>query len=128
MHAQSLRANTPTSTTILCLLPPLQVLCRAVQKATGSLGVRVRQNSGPAAGQVREQRATHGVRVAVLSQWDKVKLWCLCPLLGPHYHCLKGSGGCTRRYPLWRALDRGCLRHTHQRHLSRWGAVCAPGP
>lgn len=41
----------------------LQVLCRAVQKATGSLGVRVRQNNGPAAGQIVPQLHFHVIPV-----------------------------------------------------------------
>jgi diadenosine tetraphosphate (Ap4A) HIT family hydrolase len=41
----------------------LQALTRAVQKATGCAGVRVRQNNGPAAGQVVPQLHFHVIPV-----------------------------------------------------------------
>jgi diadenosine tetraphosphate (Ap4A) HIT family hydrolase len=41
----------------------LQALSRAVQKATGCSGVRVRQNNGPAAGQVVPQLHFHVIPV-----------------------------------------------------------------
>jgi diadenosine tetraphosphate (Ap4A) HIT family hydrolase len=41
----------------------LQALTRAVQKATGCAGVRVRQNNGPTAGQVVPQLHFHVIPV-----------------------------------------------------------------
>jgi diadenosine tetraphosphate (Ap4A) HIT family hydrolase len=54
----------------------LQALTRAVQKATGCAGVRVRQNNGPAAGQVVPQLHFHVIPVE--GPEDEVRAVLLC--------------------------------------------------
>jgi hypothetical protein len=105
---QCLAATCLTAVVLFCMLFCLranrnlqsQALARAVQKATGCAGVRVRQNNGPAAGQVVPQLHFHVIPVEAPDDEVRTLLpsWCSHSTLQPHalamqeLACFKAAG------------------------------------